>query len=252
MTTERMQQEEALRKALEDAPRRERIARRRTMLLTLVPFVAGGLWLVFSLNVVRKNYERAAAAAREAAVADTGRVRAVAAQREAEVQLRTIRHQIDSLRPQLLAIQNAVSTPGRASAVASVVAQTEKIRSTAVTAESDLRAARLARLVEALFGPSSRVRQQAYHDIGREFRNDPSAVDSLLSYAARNRANSNGIYNTVVTLKTLSRAVTRPRRDAIASFCIGVGRGRDVARTAAKCAELLTWIDTPRAESADP
>jgi hypothetical protein len=237
---------ETLDKAIEALSRHERTARRRTTAFTLIPLLLGAIWLVYSLWVVRENLARAEDARQRARSAEASRARSVAAQREAELQLQSIRRQIEALQPQLAALQTRANTQTEARAVDSVVAQTQRIRTATVAAESDLRATRLMQRVEALFGRSSGERQKAYSDIGREFRNDPQAVDSLLNYAARHRGNPNGIYNTVVTLKLLSREVTRPRRDHIASFCQEASAGPNVQRTADRCAELLAWIDSPR------
>jgi hypothetical protein len=79
--------------------------------------------------------------------------------------------------------------------------------------------AQLNRLVAQLFGDQKTARMDAYDAIIAQFSTDPNTVSALLDYAAQNPQNANGVYNTVVTLKGLSRVVTKPRKAEINRFC---------------------------------
>jgi hypothetical protein len=78
----------------------------------------------------------------------------------------------------------------------------------------------LQRQIEDLFSDQPSVRLAAYKVLTQsEFRRDPKTVEALLSFANQHMDNENGIYNTVVTLKDLSRSVTQPRKVEINRFC---------------------------------
>src|SRR5262249_33731510 len=77
----------------------------------------------------------------------------------------------------------------------------------------------LNRLVAQLNSDQSTARMDAYDRIIAQFKTDPNTVSALLDYAARNTQHANGIYNTVVTLRGLSPAVTRPRKAEINQYC---------------------------------
>jgi len=69
-------------------------------------------------------------------------------------------------------------------------------------------------------------------------------ITPLLDQAKARRENDNGVYNTIVTLKDLSRAITQPRKAEINTFCSDMSSGR--ARIAQQCANLRLWLETQR------
>jgi hypothetical protein len=232
---------------------RERKARRRSLLYTLVPVVLGGLWLAYSWTVVSaadRRVERAmlhaAAEEQKAALAQARKAEMDSALAEAQRQFAAVQARTDSILKVLATLNASGSAAASRPAIATAIEQTREIRSTASSGDAQVRAARLQPLVQALFGRNASERQRAYATIDREFRNDPQAVDALLNSARENMSNPHGIYNTVVTLKALSRTVTRPRRDDISALCDRIGTGEAVRKTAAECASLLAGIDTPR------
>ena len=99
----------------------------------------------------------------------------------------------------------------------------------------------LNRLVAQLFGDSKTARTDAYDAIIAQFSTDPDAVSALLDYAAQNPKNANGVYNTVVTLGGLSRAVTRPRIAEINRFCDQAEKVGQSTRSA--CDALRSWLE---------
>lgn len=103
---------------------------------------------------------------------------------------------------------------------------------------------RIDQLVQDLFDPDRRTRGAAYEELTSRWRKDPATVASLLAYALEHRNDENGIYNTVVTLKDLSRQVTQPKKDEINSFCVEAAKVGD--RTRQKCEELRGWLETDR------
>ena len=99
-------------------------------------------------------------------------------------------------------------------------------------------------LIEQLFAPEGSLRVRAYNEIIRQFRNKPEIIDDLIKYARGNMDNDNGVYNTVVTLKNLSRDITQPKKADINSFC---GEARlNGEKTKKKCDELGAWLETSR------
>jgi|GEM_PF-4513255 len=99
-------------------------------------------------------------------------------------------------------------------------------------------------LIEQLFAPEGSLRVRAYNEIIGQFGNEPGIVDDLVKYARGNMDNDNGIYNTVVTLKNLSKQITQPKKAEINSFC---GDARLVGdKTKKKCDELGKWLESSR------
>jgi hypothetical protein len=116
--------------------------------------------------------------------------------------------------------------------------QTKQVAKTALTARID-------DLVAGLFDTSPATRQNAYSQLtSSAWRANPDVLGPLLNMARSRRDNENGLYNTVVTLKDLSRAVTNPRKAEINALCSEITSGRP--RIAQQCANLQKWIDTRR------
>jgi hypothetical protein len=99
-------------------------------------------------------------------------------------------------------------------------------------------------LIEQLFAPEGSLRVRAYNEIIRQFRTKPEIIDDLIGYAGKNLDNDNGVYNTVVTLKNLSREITQPKKAEINSFCDNAQTNGE--KTKKKCDELRTWLETSR------
>ena len=93
--------------------------------------------------------------------------------------------------------------------------------------------------------PQSGKRNNAYEQLtsrAAPWHKDPDVVSGLLDYAWQHMDNTNGIYNTVVTLKDLSRAVTQPRKADINRFCDEAEK--QGGRTKEQCDALRKWLDT--------
>jgi hypothetical protein len=56
--------------------------------------------------------------------------------------------------------------------------------------------------------------------------------------------NENGIYNTVVALKDLSRTITQPRKNDMNNFCNQAEKLGD--RIKKQCDALREWLETKR------
>jgi hypothetical protein len=74
-------------------------------------------------------------------------------------------------------------------------------------------------LIEQLFSPEAQLRVRAYDEIKNRFGKDPTIIDNLIKYARANMDNENGVYNTVATLKDLSREITKLKKAEINAFC---------------------------------
>jgi hypothetical protein len=97
--------------------------------------------------------------------------------------------------------------------------------------------------IENLFSDQAPVRLAAYNVLTQpKFRNDPKTVEALLSFASQHMDNEDGIYNTVVTLKDLSRSVTQPRKDEINRFCDKAEKLGE--RTKKQSDALRKWLET--------
>jgi hypothetical protein len=99
----------------------------------------------------------------------------------------------------------------------------------------------LNKLVVRLYSEQQTDRTAAYDAIMSEFKTNPNTVSVLLDYAATNTQHANGVYNTVVTLRGLSPAVTRPRKAEINRFCDQAERVGD--RTKSQCDALRRWLE---------
>lgn len=105
--------------------------------------------------------------------------------------------------------------------------------------------ARIEKLVAGLFDPSSAIRQSSYAQLtSGAWRTNSDVVTPLLTMGRASRDNENGLYNTVVTLKDLSRTVTQPRKVEIDAFCAEISPVG--TRIAQQCAGLRTWLNTSR------
>jgi hypothetical protein len=114
-------------------------------------------------------------------------------------------------------------------------------RSIAVTALQE----RVRPLVANLFHPAPGMREKAYAELTSPvWRTNTEIIDALLSHARSNPANDDGIYNTVVVLKNISRTITQPRKSDINAFCQEIQTGRP--RITEQCRSLAAWLETRR------
>ena len=93
-----------------------------------------------------------------------------------------------------------------------------------------------------LFSDRGTDRAAAHDGIIKEFRSTPEAVSALLSYANPRMQDESGVYNTVVTLKDLSRSITQPRKTDLNQFCDQAEKTSN--RTKAQCDAFRRWLET--------
>src|ERR1051325_1834593 len=96
---------------------------------------------------------------------------------------------------------------------------------------------RLQTLVAQLYDAAAPARISAYEQLTSvAWRSNPAVITPLLAYARGHLENDNGIYNTVVVLKDLSRTVTQPRKGELNTFCAEAARARP--RIVQRCGNL--------------
>lgn len=173
----------------------------------------------------------------------------------AQNQLGHMQNELEALKSQLVAEkQNIQSASGRET-LSEAIKRTNEIQISVSNIDTQLRSAkseasdieinvRLRQLVENLFSEVSAIRKAAYDTITKEFRKDPDTVTALLSHVELNMGNHNGVYNTVVTLNNISRAVTQPRKSEINRFCDQADKIGE--RTKNQCEKLRKWLETSR------
>jgi len=97
---------------------------------------------------------------------------------------------------------------------------------------------RVRTLIHDLFADDAGLRIGGAQDLIQGWRNDPNVVLALVEFAIQNRANSNGVYNTVVVLNELSLHALQAHKQEVLNFL-------EVAKTAgSKTAAKATALGT--------
>jgi hypothetical protein len=166
-----------------------------------------------------------------------------------QAQLTQAKTELDGLLQKLNAIKSTALPTADTQVLDTAINQALQIKEAVTTADTRLSAVatvnpQLQQLVERLFSEKPSERANAYNILTSQFRRDPDAVSALLNYAWQHTDNANGIYNTVVTLKDLSRAVTQPRKDDINRFLDEAEK--QGGKTKQQSDATRKWLETKR------
>ncbi len=132
-----------------------------------------------------------------------------------------------------------IALPEQGPVLVRTVAESDGDKSVQDAAKASLEQ-RVTALIRDLFSADASVRISAAQDLIQGWRNEPNVVQALLEFAMQNKANSNGIYNTVVVLNEFSPRALQAHRQEILKF-VELAKGTG-AKTQAQAAVLVKRI----------
>ncbi|MFZ5759541.1 MAG: hypothetical protein ACOY32_07925 [Thermodesulfobacteriota bacterium] len=133
-----------------------------------------------------------------------------------------------------------IALPEQGSVLVRTIAQSDEDKTVQAAARSSLEQ-RVSTLIRDLFADDARIRIGAAQDLIQGWRTDPNVVQALVEFAAQNRDNSNGVYNTVVVLNEFSPRALQTHKQEVLNF-LEVAKTTG-SKTAAKATALGTRVN---------
>ncbi|MDN8599770.1 hypothetical protein [Citrobacter enshiensis] len=156
--------------------------------------------------------------------------------------INTLMKSLTSVNPQerQLAVQAVIiALPEEGPALARTIEQTDKDKSVQEAARNSIDQ-RIETLLQDLFASDASTRITAAQQIIQGWRNDPGAVDAIISFAKSHPSNENGIFNAVVVLSEFNASALKTHRAQVIAFAEQAkGAGPN---TAARAAVLLSRL----------
>lgn len=147
--------------------------------------------------------------------------------------INTMMKSLTSTNPQerkLAVVAVLIALPEQGPILVQTIAQSDEDKTVQAAARNSLET-RVNTLIRQLFSADPRERISAAQDLVQGWRNDPSVVLDLTTFAMQNKDNANGVYNSVVVLNEFSLRALQARKAEVLKF-VDVAKATG-ARTAA-------------------